>query len=164
MNTEIHQHYMKHALAAADEAEANGDVPVGAVVVFEGEIVGRGFNRREADQDPTAHAEVVALKQAAETLGSWRLEGCTLYVTLEPCPMCSGALVLSRIETVVFGCSDPKAGFLGSLIDLSSFSALNHQFTVVSGVLESECSSRLKSFFRNIRKKKKELAKKSVED
>ena len=164
MNTEIHQHYMKHALAAADEAEANGDVPVGAVVVFEGEIVGRGFNRREADQDPTAHAEVVALKQAAETLGSWRLEGCTLYVTLEPCPMCSGALVLSRIETVVFGCSDPKAGFLGSLMDLSSFSALNHQFTVVSGVLESECSSRLKSFFRNIRKKKKELAKKSVED
>ena len=155
---------MKHALAAADEAEANGDVPVGAVVVFEGEIIGRGFNRREADQDPTAHAEVVALKQAAETLGSWRLEGCTLYVTLEPCPMCSGALVLSRIETVVFGCSDPKAGFLGSLMDLSSFSALNHQFTVVSGVLESECSSRLKSFFRNIRKKKKELAKKSVED
>lgn len=164
MNTEIHQHYMKHALAAADEAEANGDVPVGAVVVFEGKIIGRGFNRREAEQDPTAHAEIVALQQAAEHLGSWRLEGCTLYVTLEPCPMCSGALVLSRIETVVFGCSDPKTGFLGSLMDLSSYTALNHQFDVVSGVLETECSNRLKTFFRAIRKQKKELAKKSADD
>ena len=153
---------MKHALAAADEAEANGDVPVGAVVVFEGEIIGRGFNRREADQDPTAHAEVLALRQAAEHLGSWRLEGCTLYVTLEPCPMCSGALVLSRIETVVYGCSDPKAGFLGTLVDLSSFSPLNHQFEVVSGVLEEECAGRLKAFFRNIRKRKKEQTKKET--
>lgn len=158
---EIHQHYMKQALAAADTAQANGDVPVGAVVVFEETVIGVGYNRREIDQDPTAHAEIMALKQAAEHLGSWRLENCTLYVTLEPCPMCSGAVVLSRVPTVVFGCFDPKAGFVGSLQDMSSFEALNHQFKVVSGVLEEECSQRLKNFFRQIRAQKKEASTKS---
>ena len=158
---EIHQYYMKQALAAADVAEANGDVPVGAVVVFEDSVIGVGYNRREVDQDPTAHAEMMALKQAADHLGSWRLEGCTLYVTLEPCPMCSGALVLSRVPTVVFGCFDPKAGFVGSLQDMSSFDGLNHHFKVISGVLEEECSQRLKHFFRKIRAQKKEAAKRS---
>ena len=150
---------MEQALAAADVAEANGDVPVGAVVVFEGKIIGRGYNRREVDQDPTAHAEMMALREAAEHLGSWRLEGCTLYVTLEPCPMCSGALVLSRIETVVFGCTDPKAGFMGTLVDMSKFPGLNHRFNVVQGVLEEDCSTRLKHFFRQIRARKKEKLK-----
>ena len=156
---EVHQLFMEHALASADEAEANGDVPVGAVVVFEGQVIGRGYNRREVDQDPTAHAEMMALKEAAEFIGSWRLEGCTLYVTLEPCPMCSGALVLSRIETVVFGCSDPKAGFMGTLIDLSNFPGLNHRFKVIGNVMEETCSSRLKQFFREIRARKKEQVK-----
>ena len=155
MNTEIHQHYMNIALELAEVAERNGDVPVGAVVVYDGQVIGTGFNRRETDQDPTAHAEVLALRSAAEHLGTWRLEGCTLYVTLEPCAMCGGALVLSRVERVVFGCRDPKAGFVGSLENLADFDGLNHRFQVVEGILKDACSSKLTAFFRAIRAKKK---------
>lgn len=144
---------MDEALGLADEAARRGEVPVGAVVVFEGSVIGRGFNLRESDQDPTAHAEVLALRAAARTLGSWRLQGCDLYVTLEPCAMCAGAMVLARVQSCVFGCTDPKGGFVGSLGDLSQYPRLNHHFQVVSGVREAECRERLVTFFRALRAK-----------
>ena len=147
--------FMKQALALADMAAAMGEVPVGAIVVFEGEVIGRGHNMRETDQDPMAHAEIIAIREAAAHLGSWRLEGCTLYVTLEPCAMCGGACVNSRIERCVYGCTDPRAGFLGTLGDLSSEPELNHHFDVVPGVLEDDCRARLVDFFRAIRARKK---------
>ena len=146
--------WMNHALALAKEASRKGEVPVGAIVVHKNAIIGAAHNLRESLQDPTAHAEVLAIKQAAEYLGSWRLEKCTLYVTLEPCPMCSGAMWLSRIERCVYGCSDPKTGFLGSLSNLMDFEKLNHHYEVYSGVLEQECSEVLRSFFRQIRESK----------
>ena len=146
--------WMKHALALAKEASIKGEVPVGAIVVFDNAIIGAAHNLRESLQDPTAHAEVLAIKQAAEYLGSWRLEQCTLYVTLEPCSMCSGAMWLSRIERCVFGCRDPKTGFLGSVSNLMDFEKLNHHFEVSSGVLEEECSEILRTFFRRIRESK----------
>ncbi len=121
-------------------------------------MVGRGWNLRESEQDPTAHAEVIAIRDAARNLGSWRLEGCSLYVTLEPCPMCAGALVLSRVQTCIFGCPDPKGGFLGSLGDLSDWPGLNHRFQVVAGVLADESSERLREFFRQLRADRKRQA------
>lgn len=145
---------MREALGLADAGWARGEVPVGAVVVHDGEIIGRGHNLRETDQDPTAHAEVLALREASKALGSWRLENCRMYVTLEPCPMCAGAMVLSRIAGCVFGCRDPKGGFLGSLADLSSYPGLNHRFEVVPEVLAEESSEKLRSFFRQIRIRK----------
>ena len=145
---------MREALALADQAAAIGEVPVGALVVRGDQIVGRGHNLRETDQDPVAHAEILALQDAARTVGSWRLEGCRIYVTLEPCPMCAGALVLARIEACIFGCTDPKAGFCGTLADLSQFQGLNHHYAVEGGVLEQECRQRLQSFFRNLRASK----------
>lgn len=151
MDTDAHLRFMDEALALADRAADMGEVPVGSVVVQGARVVGRGHNTRERDQDPTAHAEVHALREAARTLGSWRLEGCRLYVTLEPCPMCAGALVLSRIDQCIFGCTDPRAGFCGTLADLSSWPPLNHSFDVVGGVREAECRERLKSFFRALR-------------
>lgn len=147
---------MATALAEAELAREKGDVPVGAIVVQDGRIIGRGHNLREVAQDPTAHAEMIAIRQAAEHLGSWRLEGCTVYVTLEPCAMCGGAMVLSRIERCVYGASDPKGGFLGTLADLSDFPGLNHRFQVVPGVEQEQCAEQLRSFFREIRRKKKE--------
>lgn len=155
---DTHQRFMAEALNEASVARSKGDVPVGAVVVKDGEIIARGHNLREVDQDPTAHAELIAIRRAAEHLGSWRLEGCTVYVTLEPCPMCSGLMVLSRIETCVYGASDPKGGFLGTLADLSDHPGLNHRFPVVAGVMAEECSEVLRSFFRELRKAKKERA------
>ena len=145
---------MAEALALADEAGALGEVPVGALVVQGDRVLGRGFNRRESWQDPTAHAEIIAIRQAAETLGSWRLEGCAVIVTLEPCSMCAGAMVLARVQHCVYGCSDPKGGFLGSLGDLSQVEGLNHSFTRESGVLADQCSKRLTEFFRKLRKPK----------
>ena len=147
--------FMRMALAEAEAARARGDVPVGAVVVLDGEVIGRGHNLREVEQDPTAHAEMIALREAASHLGSWRLEGCTVYVTLEPCPMCSGAMVLSRIERCVYGASDPKGGFLGTLADLSDHPRLNHRFDVMPGVLKDTCAEQLRSFFRALRQKSK---------
>ncbi len=143
------------ALALAEQAAQNGDVPVGAVVVRGDDAIGRGFNRREADLDPTAHAEILAVREAARALGSWRLEGCRIYVTLEPCAMCAGALVLSRIDRCLFGCTDPKGGWCGTVGDLSAHSALNHRFQVVSGVLEAECRDQLQEFFRGLRMQKR---------
>ena len=147
--------FMREALAEARKAPAIGEVPVGAVVVYQGKIIARAHNRRNTDHDPSAHAELIAMRKAAKAIGDWRLEGCTVYVTLEPCPMCSGAMVLARIGRCVFGCVDPKAGYLGSLADLSSDDRLNHRFPVTSGVLQEECSEILRSFFRDIRRKKK---------
>ena len=142
---------MREALALADAAARQGEVPVGALVVRNGVIVARGANLREATHDPTAHAELVAIREAARELGSWRLEGCAVYVTLEPCAMCAGAMVLARIATCVYGCRDPKGGFLGTLADLSAFPGLNHSFDVVPGVLEEDCAERLRLFFRRLR-------------
>ncbi len=143
--------FMLEALALARSAAAIGEVPVGAVVVEQGCIVAGAHNRREVDQDPTAHAELLALRRAAAALGSWRLDGCELFVTLEPCAMCAGAIVLARIERCVFGASDPKGGFLGTVGDLSAHPALNHRFQVVGGVEAQASAALLKSFFKSLR-------------
>nr|WP_122822917.1 tRNA adenosine(34) deaminase TadA [Georgenia faecalis] len=139
---------MGDALDAAQAAAAHGDVPVGAVVLGpDGEILGRGHNRREADDDPTAHAELLAIREAAARLGTWRLEGCTLVVTLEPCTMCAGAVVLARLPRVVLGAWDPKAGACGSVRDVVRDARLNHRVEVVGGVREAECAALLRDFF-----------------
>jgi tRNA(adenine34) deaminase len=135
------------ALEEARAAASTGDVPVGAVVARGDEVVGRAGNAREREQDPTAHAEILALRQAARALGSWHLEGCTLYVTLEPCAMCAGALVLARIDRLVLGAPDPKAGFAGSLGDIVRDGRLNHEVEVTVGVLAGECGEVLRAFF-----------------
>jgi tRNA(adenine34) deaminase len=143
----VHERWMDEAIAEAELAAAHGDVPIGAVVVTDGEVIARGRNRREVDTDPTAHAEILALREAARTLGTWRLEGCTLYVTLEPCTMCAGALVLARLDRLVFGADDPKAGAVGALYDIPRDPRLNHQVEVVRGVRSERCSELLRSFF-----------------
>ena len=138
---------MRLALEQAGDARAHGDVPVGAIVARGEEVLGRAGNARERDRDPTAHAEILALRQASAALRSWHLAGCTLYVTLEPCAMCSGALVLARVDRLVFGAVDPKAGFAGSLGDLVRDPRLNHRVDVTRGVLEAECAELLRAFF-----------------
>ena len=144
--------FMREAMREADAAAAVGDVPVGAVVVdAAGVIVGRGRNRREADQDPTAHAEVDALRRAAAALGHWRLEGATVFVTLEPCPMCAGALVNARVARVVYGCRDPKAGAVDTLFEFGRDPRLNHRFAVTGGGLAEACAGMLKDFFARLR-------------
>jgi tRNA(adenine34) deaminase len=144
--------WMRLALEEAEQAALWGEVPVGAVVVGrEGEILGRGRNRREEDDDPVAHAEIEALRQAAKRAGTWRLSNATLFVTLEPCPMCAGALVNARIERVVYGCDDPKAGALRSLYTLGQDARLNHRFEVKSGVLAAQCARILSDFFAALR-------------
>ncbi|MBQ9413542.1 MAG: nucleoside deaminase [Clostridia bacterium] len=147
--------YMKEALRLAAEAEEAGETPIGAVVVRErdGAIVGRGRNRREADKNALAHAEIEAIRDACQTLGGWRLSGCTLYVTLEPCPMCAGAIVNARLDRVVYGAADPKAGACGSLTDLFSL-PLNHHPVCEHGVMETECGDILRRFFKGLRDKK----------
>ncbi len=142
---------MTEALRLAREADAAGEVPVGAVALFEGRIVGRGANRRESARDPTAHAELLAIQEAARTLGRWRLTGVTLVVTLEPCTMCAGAMVLARIDRLAYGAADPKAGAVGSLMDLASDLRLNHRFEVERGVRADECGDLLRAFFRKRR-------------
>lgn len=151
MSDEQHQYFMREALALADVAASLGEVPVGAVVVRDGVIIARGYNRRELDQDPTAHAELLAVREAAKVVGAWRLVGCSVYVTLEPCAMCMGAMVLARVEGCVYGCTDPKGGFAGTLADLSHWPGLNHHFDLVPGVLAEDCSARLRDFFRALR-------------
>ncbi len=143
--------WMRQALVEASRAAALGDVPVGAVMVRAGEVVGRGHNRREADADPLAHAELLAIRQAAHRQGGWRLVGCTLYVTLEPCAMCAGALVNSRVDRLVYGASDPKAGYCGTLGNVVEDPRLNHQLEVRSGVLAEECGALLTKFFQKLR-------------
>lgn len=143
---------MRNCLKLAEAASQLGDVPVGAVVLSQtGEILGEGFNIRESRHDPAGHAEIVALRKAAEKLGAWRLDECTLVVTLEPCTMCAGASVLSRIETVVFGAWDPKTGAAGSLRDVLRDPRLNHQVEVIGGILEEECSTQLTDYFAQAR-------------
>ena len=142
---------MQEALALARAAGDAGEVPVGAVAVFEGSIVGRGANRRESARDPTAHAELLAIQEAARSLQRWRLTGVTLVVTLEPCAMCAGAMVLARIDRLVYGAPDPKAGACGSLLDLSSDPRLNHRFAVERGLRGEECGAMLRAFFRDRR-------------
>ncbi len=139
--------FMRMAIAEADQARREGEVPVGAVVVVDGEAVAQAHNRREAWQDPTAHAELLALREAALRLGRWRLTGATLYVTLEPCVMCAGALVLARVGRVVYGARDPKAGALGSCYDLFHPARLNHTPRITGGVLAEECGGLLQEFF-----------------
>ena len=145
---------MREALALARKAFELGEVPVGAVAVWEGKIVGRGMNLRETDKNALRHAEIAAIDEACKTLGGWRLWKCDLYVTLEPCPMCAGAIINSRIRRVIYGASDPKAGSCGSLVDLFEI-PYNHKPEVVPGVLEEECSGILKEFFSKLREKRK---------
>ncbi len=142
------ERWMREALALARESGARGEVPVGAVAVLDERIVGRGANARESARDPTAHAELLAIQDAARTLGRWRLTGVTLFVTLEPCAMCAGAMVLARIDRLVYAASDPKAGAAGSLLDLSSDPRLNHRYPVDKGVLADEAGELLRMFFR----------------
>lgn len=146
-----HEHYMAQALQQATRAMEVGEVPVGAVIVHRGRTIAAAHNQREQLRDPTAHAEMLAITQAAESLGSWRLEDCTLYVTLEPCSMCAGAIVLARIPTVVFGARDPKAGAVESLYQLLSDGRLNHRAQVIGGLLEGPCGELLTHFFREQR-------------
>jgi tRNA(adenine34) deaminase len=146
------EQWMRAALAEARSAAASGDVPVGAIVVREGEVVGRAANRTVRDQDPTAHAEVLAIREASAALGRWRLDDCTLYVTLEPCAMCAGAIVLARVARVVLGAWDPKAGMAGSVGDLLRHPRLNHRPEVTGGVLEDECGALLRDFFAERRR------------
>ena len=143
--------YMQLALEQAALAEQIGEVPIGAVVVCDGEVVATGYNRRETDNDPAGHAELIAIREAARSLGRWRLTGCTVYVTLEPCPMCAGLMHQARIDRCVFAAPDPKAGALGSLYDLHDDERLNHRFEVTSGVLETESAGVLRSFFQRLR-------------
>jgi tRNA(adenine34) deaminase len=146
-----HEFFMGKALEQARAAAEIGEVPIGAVVVCDGEIVAVGSNRREIDADPTAHAELIAVRRAASVLGRWRLEGCTVYVTLEPCPMCAGALHAARVDACVYGAVDPKAGALGTLYDIASDTRLNHRYEVTAGVLADESSALLKEFFAGLR-------------
>lgn len=151
-----HVSWMREALAEAEKACVLGEVPVGAVVVRDGEVIGRGHNLRETLLDSSAHAEILALREAARKLGDWRLTGCTLYVTIEPCPMCAGALVQFRVSRLVYGARDPKAGAVDSIVDLVRHPRFNHQVEVISGVLEEECRAVIQRFFRSLREKKDE--------
>ena len=147
---------MKEALAEAKKAAAAGEVPVGAVIVKDGEIIGRGHNETETAKDPTAHAEMIAIRQAAKNLGGWRLTGCTMYVTTEPCSMCAGAIVWSRISRLFIGTMDPKSGACGSVFNIPQESRLNHFVEIETGLMQEECSSLMKSFFKEFRKRKLE--------
>ncbi|MHC4619600.1 MAG: tRNA adenosine(34) deaminase TadA [Planctomycetota bacterium] len=151
------QQYMRAAIEAARIAEDNGDVPIGVVIVYQDRVIARAYNQREQLQDPTAHAEIVALTQAAEFVGSWRLEGCTMYVTLEPCCMCAGALVLARMDRLVYGCDDPKAGACKSLYNIVRDERLNHRLEVTAGVLSDQCTELLQQFFQKRRDENAEI-------
>jgi tRNA(adenine34) deaminase len=147
--------FMEAALVEAQKALSNNEVPIGAVIVYEGQIIGKGYNQVEQLNDPTAHAEMIAISAAANYLQSWRLENCSLYVTLEPCSMCAGAIVLSRIKWLYYGADDPKAGSCGSLRNIVRDSRLNHQVILQSGIMAPEAQDLLKEFFRKMRKRKK---------
>lgn len=152
----IQESYMKAAIKQARKAESLGEVPIGCVLVYEGTIIARGYNRRMIDKTVLAHAEIAAIRKACRKIGDWRLEGCTMYVTLEPCPMCAGAIVQARIPKVVIGCMNPKAGCAGSVLDMLHQPGFNHQVEVESGVLETECSQMLTDFFKKLRTMRKQ--------
>lgn len=153
MNQE--EKFMKAAIREAKKAEKLEEVPIGCVIVYNEKIIARGYNRRNTDKNTLAHAELLAIKKASKKLGDWRLEGCTMYVTLEPCQMCAGAIVQARMDKVVIGSMNPKAGCAGSVLNLLQIHAFNHQVALEKGVLEDECSTMLSSFFRTLREKKK---------
>lgn len=155
----IKEEWMRVAIEEAKKAEALAEVPIGAIVVHQGQIIGRGHNLRETTQNATTHAEMIAIQEACRAIGSWRLEETQLYVTLEPCPMCSGAMILSRVKEVYFGAYDPKGGTAGTLMNLLEDERFNHQAEVEGGILEEECGELLSVFFRNLRAKKKKLKK-----
>lgn len=155
----IDEKYMKEAVRQAGKAYEIGEVPIGCVIVYEGRVIGRGYNRRTVDKNTLAHAELIAIRKACRKMGDWRLEGCTMYVTLEPCQMCSGAIVQSRIPRVVIGCMNPKAGCAGSILNLLQMDEFNHQVELTTGVLEEECSQMMKAFFRELRELKKDKKK-----
>lgn len=148
--------YMKEALKQAKKAYLLGEVPIGCVIVYEGKIIGRGYNRRNTDKNTLCHAEITAIKKASKAIGDWRLEGCTMYVTLEPCQMCAGACVQARIDRVVIGCMSPKSGCAGSVINILQMEEFNHQVNMTTGVLEKDCSVMLTRFFEELRIKNKE--------
>ena len=148
--------YMKEAIKQAKKAAAIEEVPIGCVIVCEDKIIARGYNKRNLKKNTLAHAEIIAMNKASKVIGDWRLEGCTMYVTLEPCQMCAGALVQSRIDRVVIGSMNPKAGCAGSVLNLLQIAGFNHQVEIVQGVCQEECSSMLSSFFKELRKKKKQ--------
>ena len=150
-NSNEDQRYMKIAIDQAAIAEENGDVPIGCIIVYENQIIAKAYNQRQQLNDPTAHAEIIALTQAAEFIGNWRLHGCCIYVTLEPCPMCAGALVLARLDRLVYGCDDPKTGAVKSLYNITTDERLNHRLEVTTGVLADECSAQLNGFFQKRR-------------
>jgi tRNA(adenine34) deaminase len=154
-----HQLFMHEAILLAKQARELNEVPIGAVVVKNGQIIGRGYNRREIDKSPLGHAEIMAIQEASKYLGVWRLDDCQLYVTLEPCPMCAGAIVQSRIREVIFGTHDPKSGYAGSLHNTLQNPKLNHQTEIHHGVHQEECEELLKAFFRKLREKKAKLSK-----
>lgn len=153
---EQHIKYMKEALKQAKKAYALGEVPIGCVIVYQDKIIARGYNRRNTDKNTLAHAEITAIDRASKKMGDWRLEDCTLYVTLEPCQMCAGAIVQSRITNVVMGCMNPKAGCGGSVLNILEMPEFNHQVNVVRGVMEEECSLILQDFFKELRIRNKE--------
>ena len=151
----IQEKYMKEALKQAKKAYALGEVPIGCVIVYQGKIIGRGYNRRNTDKNTLAHAEITAIKKASKYIGDWRLEECTIYITLEPCQMCAGAIIQARIPEVVMGCMNPKAGCGGSILNILEMPQFNHQALVTRGVLEQECAAILKDFFTGLRKRNK---------
>ena len=152
---EQQEKYMKQAIRQAKRAYALGEVPIGCVIVYEDKIIARGYNRRNTDKNTLSHVEITAIRRASKKLGDWRLEGCTMYVTLEPCQMCAGALVQARIDKVVIGCMNPKAGCAGSVLNLLQMAEFNHQVEVERGVCREECSGILKQFFRELRERNK---------
>lgn len=160
----VHEKYMKEAIAQAKKAAKIEEVPIGCVIVKDDKIIARGYNQRNKRGSTLAHAEILAIKKASKVTGDWRLEGCTLYVTLEPCQMCAGAIVQARIPNVVIGCMNAKAGCAGSIINLLSMKQFNHQVNVTKGVMEEECSKMMKEFFADLRKRKKEEEKKEVRE
>ena len=147
--------YMKEAIRQAKKAWKSEEVPIGCVIVYQGKTIGRGYNRRTTDKNPLAHAEISAIKKASKVMGDWRLEECTMYVTLEPCPMCAGAIVQARIPEVVVGAMNPKAGCAGSIINLLQMQQLNHQVRLQTGILEEDCQKLLKDFFKELRRQQK---------
>lgn len=163
---DLDEKYMREAIRQAKKAYALEEVPIGCVIVFQDKIIGRGYNRRTIDKNTLAHAELIAIKKASRKLGDWRLEDCTMYVTLEPCQMCSGAIIQARIKRVVVGCMNPKAGCAGSILNLLDMQEFNHQCELTTGVLETECSTMMKQFFtelRKIHKQKKQKAQQDIE-
>ena len=166
METQLTQdeQFMREAIEEAKKAGKMDEVPIGAVIVLDGEIIARAHNLRETKQSSIAHAEVLAIDQACQQLGTWRLEDATLYVTLEPCPMCAGAIMLSRVQKVVYGAKDPKGGCAGTFMNILQDERFNHQSEVVTGVLEAECATLLSDFFRDLREKKKLKKKQSKEE